>query len=148
MSKGIVMACAMCFLAGQLSAQDIWIQKDSVGGPPKSACVGFVIGGIGYIGMGFDQFDYKRSLFAYNPFVDDWDKIESIGGELGLGLNRSSAVAFTIGSSAYVGTGQGAAPYFNDFWRYDQATNSWTQVANFSGSPRREAVAFGIDDFG
>ena len=33
-------------------------------------------------------------------------------------------------------------------WKYDPSTNTWTQVANFGGTPRREAAAFGIDDFG
>lgn len=128
--------------------QNIWVQKDSVKGPPKSACVAFAGYSIGYIGLGFDQFDYKRALYAYNPNFDAWDKVESFGGELSTGLNRSSAAAFLISGKAYVGTGQGANPYFGDIWEYNLTTNTWTQKANFGGTPRTEAVGFTAGQFG
>jgi N-acetylneuraminic acid mutarotase len=34
----------------------------------------------------------------------------------------------------------------NDLWEYDRSTDAWTQKANFSGAPRREAVSFVIDN--
>lgn len=129
-------------------AQDFWIQRDSVKGPPKSACVGFSLMGVGYIGTGFDDSEKKRSLYNYIPFDDDWDQCESMGGLSGSGLERSSAVAFVVEPYAYVGLGQGFNPYFNDFWRYDPATDTWMQVANFGGDGRTQAVAFGIGEYG
>ncbi len=62
-----------------------------------------------------------------------------------LGVARSGAVAFTVGSKGYVGTGSDALnSYKKDIWEYDPATNIWTQKADFGGSARTGAVAFVI----
>ena len=50
----------------------------------------------------------------------------------------SIAVAFSIGSKAYIGTGQDDSSYYKDFWEYDPATDTWTQKADFGGD-RRDA---------
>lgn len=146
--KVFTVLIGLAFYTPSLGQTNVWTQMDSVKGPPKSACVGFANYSFGYIGLGFDQFDYKRSLFVYNPGFNLWDKVESMGGEFSTGLNRSSAVAFVIDNKAYVGTGQGDNPYFGDFWMYDMSTNTWTQVANFGGGPRTEAVAFASNNMG
>jgi len=132
----------------EIWAQNVWVQKDSVGGPGKSACISFANSNLGYIGLGFDAFDLKKSLFAYNPGVDNWDKVESLGNDSISDTHRASAVAFCIGNTAYVGTGQGASGLLKDFWRYDISTNTWSQVANFGGSARSEAIAFALDGKG
>ena len=36
----------------------------------------------------------------------------------------------------------------NDFWEYDPTTNTWTQKANFGGTPRDGAVGFSIGSKG
>jgi N-acetylneuraminic acid mutarotase len=36
--------------------------------------------------------------------------------------------------------------FMNDLWEYDRSTEAWTQKANFTGAPRREAVSFVIDN--
>ena len=146
--KQFITGLTICAMAVSLHGQNTWVQRDSVGGPPKSACVGFAMNGFGFIGLGFDQFEYKRSLYLYNTNFDDWEKMNSMGGSTGQGLERSSAVAFVANYKAYIGTGQGANPYLRDFWEYNSVSNTWTQVADFAGSSRREAAAFGISDFG
>jgi N-acetylneuraminic acid mutarotase len=66
------------------------------------------------------------------------------------GIARSSAVAFTIGEYAYVGTGfnNSQDEYYADFWRYDAKLNFWQQIADLPGNSRSSAVAFSIDDKG
>lgn len=59
------------------------------------------------------------------------------------GLPRQCAVAFSIGSKGYIGTGN-SYPYTNDFWEWDQASDTWTQRTNFQGTARDEAVGFSI----
>lgn len=132
-----------------LLAQDAWMMRDSVNGPHRSAAIGFSLpNGQGYIGTGWDGDSYKRSFFSYDPQQDDWDQEISIGGITGQGLGRSSAACFTIGVDAYVGTGQGANPFFKDFWKYDPYAKVWTQVADFGGTGRRSAIAFSINNYG
>jgi N-acetylneuraminic acid mutarotase len=123
-------------------AQDVWVQRDTVNGPPKTAACAFAMGGLGYVGSGFDHTDYKRSFYRYQPWNDDWDKVASLGNDEGLGLNRNGAVAFAIGTLGFVTTGSGDDPYFKDLWMYHPGNDVWTQKADFAGTGRRSAVAF------
>jgi N-acetylneuraminic acid mutarotase len=64
---------------------------------------------------------------------------------------RSASVAFTIGGVAYVGTGiEGlhSNKVYNDFWKYDPATNTWTQLPDFPGGARFSAMAIVLNGKG
>ncbi len=63
------------------------------------------------------------------------------------GTARRNAVAFSIGSKGYLGTGNDGA-YRKDFWEYDPTNDSWTQKADFGGVARAEACGFSIDNRG
>ncbi len=128
-------------------AQDTWVKKDSVNGPPRSNCASFVLDGQGWVVGGLDVTEFKRKMYSYDVEQDDWDNELSIGGVNGAGLNRGGAIAFATDVKGYVGLGQGnGIPYFNDLWEYDPVTLSWTQKASFIGTPRRLAVCFEIDN--
>jgi len=44
--------------------------------------------------------------------------------------------------------GQGETnPFFGDLWEYDPVDKTWSQKANFIGSPRRQAVSFVLGDY-
>ncbi len=146
--KQFLLGLILCTLSFIGKSQDVWYQRDSVNGPPKASCVGFALNNEGYIGLGLDQLGFKRSMFSYSWIDDDWDKEESLGGESGSGLNRASAVAFVAFNKAYVGLGNGTAPFYNDLWEYNPYTETWTQKASFIGSPRRDAVGFSVDNVG
>jgi hypothetical protein len=47
----------------------------------------------------------------------------------------------------YIGTGLDSY-YTQDFWEWDQATDTWTQKTNFAGIPRGYAVGFSIGNKG
>ena len=142
-SLGIMLI--MVLTASGFSQPGQWVLKDSIKGPGKYGCVAFSIDGTGYLGTGYDNNDYKRSLFSYNPWLDDWDKVESLGGINGTGLGRNMAVGFVVSGKAYVGTGQGNASFFGDFWEYDPSLNSWQILLGVGMSSRRAAVSFTID---
>ncbi len=61
---------------------------------------------------------------------------------------RLWAISFSIGTKAYVGTGSLSTFFYNDFWEWDEPTNTWTQKANFPGAPREGASAFSIGNKG
>ncbi|HTL80529.1 MAG TPA: kelch repeat-containing protein, partial [Bacteroidia bacterium] len=58
------------------------------------------------------------------------------------------AMAFSFTTTAYVVGGQGSIAYMNDTWKYDGASDTWTQVQNFNGGGRRSAVSFAINGKG
>ncbi|MFN0201570.1 MAG: T9SS type A sorting domain-containing protein [Bacteroidia bacterium] len=63
------------------------------------------------------------------------------------GVARKGAVGFSIGSKAYVGTGEAASGVFkDDLWQFDGT--SWTQMANFPGGIRTQSVGFTINNKG
>lgn len=132
-------------VTGLAWSQNYWVQRDSMNGPPKASGAVFTLNDDAYFVTGLDEFSFKRSMYSYDISQDDWDNELSLGGETGDGLNRGSAIAFSMGGFGYCGLGTGSVEYFKDLWRFDAETNVWTQMADFEGTARREAVAFVID---
>lgn len=65
------------------------------------------------------------------------------------GTARCYAVGFSIGDTGYIGTGTldfGGGT--NDFWGWDQSTDTWTQKADVGGQARLFAVGFSIGSKG
>ncbi len=62
------------------------------------------------------------------------------------GPARSEAVGFTIGDTAYLGSGwDGLNTRFRDFWKYDAVNDNWSQVASMPvGTERSSAIAFSV----
>lgn len=139
----------LTFFVLDLKAQDYWLQKDTVNGSPKAASSSFVIDNRAYIIAGQDDFEYKRKMYSYRADQDDWDTEVSLGGEGGEGLGRVGATAFSLThegqTKGYVCMGQTQTiGFMNDLWEFNRSTDAWTQKANFTGAPRREAVSFVI----
>lgn len=136
-------------VSGYGFAQNAWVIKDSVNGQPRSVAASFVLEGEGYAICGLDIDGFRRKIYSYTYWQDDWDDEGSLGGLEGDGLERGSASAFAVGNKGYVCLGQGVTnPFFDDLWEYDPVTNAWTQKADFLGTPRRQGIGFAIDDYG
>lgn len=58
------------------------------------------------------------------------------------GVARTEGITFTIGDSAYIGTGFDGTVRLKDFWKYDVTNNNWVQLADLPGSARSSAVGF------
>ncbi len=125
-----------------------WRQLANFPGVPRSGSVGFSVGNKGYIGLGSDQNGNRLTdFYEYTPSFDlkglgAWRRIADFGGTA-----RINAVAFTVGSRSYVGTGD-AGQLTSDFWAYDPTTNKWSPVASYPGADRTGAVAFVINNIG
>lgn len=146
MKKSFLFAAfVLCLAASPLKA---WIQRDTIGGGPRSAASGFAIGTAAYVAVGLDSNSYKRSMWMYNPATDIWTQMQSLGNATGQGLERDIAMAFAIGNKAYIVGGQGSNPYFSDTWEWDAVTNTWSQKQAFNGGGRRAGVAFAINGKG
>ena len=91
---------------------------------------------------------YGLSLFGLLLHVSvqagPWFKKSNFGGEA-----RHRASAFSIGNHGYLGLGHinaaGNVDY-EDFWKYDPASDSWTQIADFAAGKCFHATAFVIDN--
>lgn len=77
-----------------------------------------------------------------NAISRSWYQKAHIGGDA-----RHRCTAFSIGNKGYYGGGHinsGASINYQDYWEYDPATNSWTQIADFGGGLRYHSSAFTI----
>lgn len=129
--------------------QNTWFQVDSMNGPGKSVATAFVLNNEGYVVGGLTEEDFTRKMYSYDSDQNDWDDELSWGGETGNGQNRGSACSFVINNIAYVGLGQGnSALFYKDWWTYNPITETWTQQADFIGTPRHGAVAFNLHNIG
>ena len=64
---------------------------------------------------------------------------------------KHGPACFTIGTSAYVGLGNDGSStdnYPTDFWKWDQTTNAWTQIAAFPGVGREGCIGFSLGTTG
>ena len=144
--KSSILFCSFLFSVIAFG-QNYWFQTDSINGAPRSVASSFVVNGEAYAIGGLDENGFRRKMYSYSDFQDDWDDELSIGGINGDGLARGSACAFSIDNKGYICLGQGDSQAFKkDVWEFDPVTNVWTQKADFSGSARRQAVAFTISN--
>ena len=127
-----------------------WTQKADFSGAARRGAVGFSVGGKGYIGTGwsgsYPDYVYYKDLWEYHPIANSWTKKADFGG-----VARAVAVGFSAGDKGYIGTGEkwdGISFFYNDFWEYDPATDTWTKRSNFEGTARSGAVGFSIDNKG
>jgi N-acetylneuraminic acid mutarotase len=130
---------------------DTWTQKADFGGVVREGAVGFSIGDKGYIAGGdnINLGQVYKDLWEYDPGTDTWTQKSDISGDDLAGLDL--AVAFSIGSKGYVGTGRQSTTALlgvKSFWEYDPAANTWTPKADFGGTGRYSAVGFSIGSKG
>lgn len=130
---------------------DTWEQKDYLAGSKRRFAVAFVLNGKGYICTGINNGVCEDDLLEYNPATGLWTEKRRISDftdedyDDNYTIIRSNAVAFVIGSRAYVTTGKYSS-YKNDTWEYDPLTDKWEAKTSFEGVTRIDAVAFSIDN--
>lgn len=61
---------------------------------------------------------------------------------------RFSAISFAINENLYVGLGSSQSVLKNDLWAYSTISNTWTQMADFPGSPRLRASSTSFNQKG
>ncbi|MBN4071197.1 T9SS type A sorting domain-containing protein [Crocinitomix catalasitica] len=75
-----------------------------------------------------------------------WVKMANIPGEA-----KHRCSGFSIGSKGYIGGGHinSTIPTsYEDWWEYDPATDSWTQIADYGGGRRYQMGTFSINGHG
>lgn len=123
-----------------------WLQKADIPGGTRSNATGFAIGDKGYVCGGNNYGSSYSDLRQYNPTTNSWTQKNNFGGSL---INHANC--FVIGNNAYVGIGSNQG-YINNhcqfFWKYNTTTNTWSQIADFGGGKRLDAISFAIGNYG
>lgn len=122
-----------------------WEPRKTFPGTLRERAVAFSVNGKGYIGSGYNRDLTEVELadfWEYNPDTDEWTQVADFEG-----TPRYNAIAFTIGSKAYVGTGYDREKKYNsDFWEFDPLTNDWNEVQSYPGEKIDGGMAFVIDN--
>ncbi len=128
------------------STMNAWSQKASLPDTARTAAIGFSIGLKGYLALGFDPTTQRNliSLWEWDQSSNMWTKKANFPGP-----KRRSTVGFSIGSKGYLGTGWDGDiwtynVWYNDFWEWDQGTDTWVQKNPLPGGIRGEAIGFSI----
>jgi N-acetylneuraminic acid mutarotase len=128
---------------------NVWIQRADFPGAAREGAVGMAINGMGYVGTGAAPSPYAnpynyRDWWQFDPNANVWTRKSDFAGG-----PRTQATGCAAGSFGYLGTGFYNPPFglgnmfFNDWWQYNPANDSWTQKSNLPGPVRRSAVSFG-----
>ena len=85
---------------------------------------------------------YYNDFWEYDPSINTWFSKANFGG----GVACPGCVRIFSQHKGYIGIGGNVVLLTTraDFWEWDQATDTWTQKANFGGTARRDAVGFSI----
>lgn len=110
-----------------------WTQKADFAGTARYDAVAFGVGTKGYITTGFDG-GYTKDMWEFTPTggtnnAGVWTQRPSLGGG-----KRSGGVAFVYNGNAYVLTGINNGTAVTDFWKYDPAAMTWTQLRDISNT--------------
>lgn len=145
MKINLQLLIVLTFFSLSSTGQNAWTQKTDFDGIARRNAIGFSIGDKGYIGLGYNDVPtllLSKDIWEYDPLADSWTQKADYGGTA-----RFASSVFVIGDYGYVGLGSDQYPVYNfrnDFWKYDPAGNSWTPIADFTGTARYQGEAFSI----
>ena len=102
------------------------------------------IGTKGYFGLGvnYTSTSFYHDFWEWDQTTNSWTQKATYPGG-----GCRSLIGFAIGTKFYVGAGLDANANgvdYDDFWEWDQGTNTWTQKANFPGGARCSCVSFSV----
>ena len=132
---------------------DSWYQLASFPGAGRNHPAMVVVGNSVFVGCGSNTSNLN-DWWEYNINTDTWTQKPDLPGN-----TRHHPFYFSINDFAYVGfghgssTGPGSNPstgvyIFNDFYRYNPSSSSWTQLANFPSESRVAGTQFSFNGKG
>ena len=123
---------------------DSWAQKAGFPGPPRYSLVSVGTSTKAYAGLGYNP--WYNDWYEYDPATDVWMQKASFPGTA-----RQACNAFVLNDQVYVGmgassVGNGTSVFYNDLYRYDPPTDTWTQMTNLPASARASSYQFSTCD--
>src|SRR4051812_5693538 len=109
-----------------------WIRSTPFKGSRRSGASVFVIDDKAYVALGYNGDEYFTDVYEYDITLGFWKTKSAFPG-----VPRERAVAFSLNGKGYLGTGYNRdqeKEELRDFWEYDPATDTWTQLNDFGGT--------------
>jgi len=129
------------------SNTNVWTEKASYPGSCATDSAAFSINNKGYVGFGWNNGNCN-DFWEYDPVLDSWTEKETLPAN-----PRSGVKSFSIMNNGYIACGvyqETSIPmteYLSEIWKYNQPSNSWTQInPSYPGIGRLGMIAEIIDD--
>jgi N-acetylneuraminic acid mutarotase len=128
---------------------DQWSQKKDFPGKARVNASAEVVNNKAYVGLGYftDEGIYSDSTYfndwwMYDATTDSWTEKASMPI---IATDKtpftSGCVSFVYNEQIYIGAGFNGYSFSSRFWKYDPATDIWTQLNDFNGPSRAIATA-------
>src|SRR5690606_2682064 len=120
-----------------------WVRTTPFKGSRRGGSIVFTIGEKAYVGLGYNGDKYFTDFYEFDVNEGFWRNIAPFPG-----VPRERAVAFSVNGKGYVGLGYNRdedTEELRDFWEFDPTKDPedrWTQLTNFDGVARYNAVGF------
>lgn len=124
-------------------ATDTWEQGTNFPSSVRHHPYQFAMGDYIYAGLGHGASIYN-TWYRYDPSTDSWDQMESLPGE-----GRVAGQQFDWNGKGYILSGEGndhLAMQEGEFWEYDPATDSWTEMPAHPSTSRWAPASFVIEN--
>jgi hypothetical protein len=107
-------------------ATDVWTQKASFPGGPRTNAAGAGNNVFGFIGTGRNGGTYYNDLYQYSAIGNTWTYCWFFAA-----IGREDAVAFIHVNALWIGTGKETSLQLSDFHKYDLGTHEWYGAPSF-----------------
>ncbi len=127
-----------------------WTQKANLPASGRTDATAFSIGTYGYVGLGYNggTNTMYQDMYEFNPATNSW------GTKTNCPAKMHNLISFASSTLGYLGIGELRSTFFGDylsnfFYQFNPAgPGTWTQMPDFPGSVRWNAVAVGINNIG
>lgn len=101
-----------------------------------------------YVGLGDDATGNLNDFWMYEITTNTWSQIANIPGPV-----RHHPFMFNANNEVFAGLGHGdnsfgSVTIYDDWYKLDTTTNTWSTMNNFPGEARVAGTQFSIDTFG
>jgi N-acetylneuraminic acid mutarotase len=145
MKKCCLIILVVCSAFSTYAAYN-WQQLTSMPSYGRAGTAGFAIGNKVYYGLGDFNYTMQFSdLWEYDPQLDTWTQKADF-----IGSARVSTTFFSLNGNGYIGLGWSSyvnSSSYNNFYKYDAASNTWTAVSSYPGAATFNAISFVINGF-
>jgi len=129
-------------------ASDSWSQKPDFPSLVRHHPYQFAVGDYVYAGLGHGNgpgLNIYDDWYRYDPVTEIWTEMASLPAE-----GRVAGTQFSFGDKGYVLSGDGDNHSYMDtgeFWEYDPALDTWTELPPHPGTSRWAPSSFIIDGY-
>jgi len=128
---------------------DTWTQKNNLPFTPRNDMASFVVGGVGFAGLGFDSLlNTRDDWWKYNEATDTWTQLSNFpgGDRLGAATFNWNGKGYIMGGESWRIIDTSFHRVYKDLWEYTPATDSWTRLNDFPGAARGFGFCHVIDN--